>query len=345
MSYAPNVDELVTTPPRVIPRTYTLAELMATKFPEPRWAVPDLIPEGLSILAGAPKAGKSWLALHLCLAVASGGYALGSIPVARGDTLYLALEDNPRRLQSRVLKLTGDDPIPDGVSIRHEAASAGSDLNAELEAWRESVEHPRLLVLDVLARVRPVGESRNAYQADYDLLAGLQSYAVQQGLAVVVVHHTNKAEWSDGQDAISGTRGISGAADTTLVLRRERLTGEATLDVTGRDVEETQHALVFDGETGTWRLNGPGVLAGASGIRRRVVELLAEQGPMRPLALAEQLAISHDNARQLLRRMARSEQVAVGPDGLYGPLSQVSHSHSMSDEVTGVTGVQEQVTW
>jgi RecA-family ATPase len=306
-------------PKRTMPETYTMRDLAGMTFPEPRWAVPDLIPEGLTVLAGAPKVGKSWLALHLCLAVSSGGYALGSIPVARGDTLYLALEDSAPRLQRRVAQLLNGEEPPESASVRHQASPVGPDLIEELDVWRESVERPRLIVLDVLARVRPAGDSRNAYQADYSLIAPMQEYARDHAVAFVVVHHTNKAQWADGQDAISGTRGLSGAADTTLVLRRERNLGEATLDVTGRDVEEAQHTLAFDGQTGTWKMVGPGTMAGASDQRRRILEVLQNEGPMKPLSVAQRLDISHDSARQMLRRMGRSEQVEVRPGGLYAP--------------------------
>ncbi|MGI8701240.1 MAG: AAA family ATPase [Nocardioidaceae bacterium] len=88
------------------PRTsWTAAELMACEFPEPRWAVPGIIAEGVTLLAGAPKVGKSWLALGLGIAVATGGKALGALDVMEGDVLYLALEDPPRRLQDRLAKV------------------------------------------------------------------------------------------------------------------------------------------------------------------------------------------------------------------------------------------------
>src|SRR5688572_20122765 len=61
--------------------SWTATDLIATEFPEPRFAVPGLIPEGLTLFAGAPKLGKSWLGLGLGIAVASGGRALGSVPV------------------------------------------------------------------------------------------------------------------------------------------------------------------------------------------------------------------------------------------------------------------------
>src|SRR5207253_2368842 len=95
----------------------TAAELMRMKLPPPRWAVPELIPEGLTILAGRPKTGKSWLALHIAIAVATGGAVLTSSPVESGPVLYLAMEDTRRRLQKRLSKLL-QGPPPEQLHIR-----------------------------------------------------------------------------------------------------------------------------------------------------------------------------------------------------------------------------------
>ena len=74
------------------------AELMAREIPRAVGRA-GMVPEGVALLAGKPKLGKSWLALGLCVAVASGGVAFGNVRVEKGSALYLALEDNERRLQ------------------------------------------------------------------------------------------------------------------------------------------------------------------------------------------------------------------------------------------------------
>jgi RecA-family ATPase len=53
--------------------------LLARQLPPIQWAIPEILPEGLTLLAGKPKLGKSWLALAMALAVASGGVALSSV--------------------------------------------------------------------------------------------------------------------------------------------------------------------------------------------------------------------------------------------------------------------------
>lgn len=79
-------------------RLTSAADLCARAFAEPKWAVPQIVAEGLTILAGKPKTGKSWLALDFAVAVAGGYAALGNIECRQGPVLLLALEDNDRRL-------------------------------------------------------------------------------------------------------------------------------------------------------------------------------------------------------------------------------------------------------
>src|SRR5690606_37889798 len=92
-------------------------ELMAMEFPEPKWAVPGIISEGVNLLAGPPKVGKSWMSLGLALSVAAGGQAMDSVPVEGGPVLYLALEDTPRRLQTRMRKILGGDRAPASLTL------------------------------------------------------------------------------------------------------------------------------------------------------------------------------------------------------------------------------------
>jgi hypothetical protein len=94
------------------PETFTAADLMALELPPMRWAVPGVVPEGVTLLAGKPKVGKSWFTLGHGVATAAGGVALGTKPVEQGEVLYLALEDNRRRLQGRLAKILAGGATP-----------------------------------------------------------------------------------------------------------------------------------------------------------------------------------------------------------------------------------------
>lgn len=235
---------------------FTADELMETDFPEPRWAVPGLIAEGLTVLAGAPKLGKSWLVLGLGLSTSSGTPALGKIDSAEGDVLYCALEDTPRRLKSRLVKMLNGKPRPQRLTI----ATSLPQMPRAVEIISEWLdEHPdaRLVIVDVLGKIRPPdGPSANAYERDYNIIGQLKRLADAHSVAVVVVTHTRKMGAEDAFDTVSGSTGLTGAADTTLVLRRGRGEASAVLHVTGRDVEESEYALTFDTVNGMWSLDG-----------------------------------------------------------------------------------------
>jgi hypothetical protein len=242
------------TRPRV---AWTAKELLDMDIPEPVWAMPNFVPAGVALLAGAPKIGKSWLALGIAVAVATGGKALGKVNVDQGDVLYLALEDTPRRLQGRLRTMLGDAPGPEALTLAIECPPLGHGGDERLAAWLDQHPDARLMVVDVFARLRPTQTGPTIYQGDYDAVARFKTLADQYQVAIVLVHHTRKMEAEDFVDAISGTAGL-GAADAVMVLRRARGKLDAVLHLTGRDVEEATYPLEFDADIGTWKLlEGP----------------------------------------------------------------------------------------
>src|SRR5215218_2859436 len=239
--------------------SWTAKELMRYVFPDPRYAVPGVLAEGLNLLAGAPKLGKSWLALNVAAAVADGGTALNRVRVERGEVLYLALEDPPRRLQQRLRLVLSGEPAPDGLFIETAWPKLLEGGCARLDAWLD--EHPdcRLVVVDVFAKVRGIPDANvNRYDADYAAMASLKTIADKHEIAILVVHHTRKALADDFLDSVSGTQGLAGAADAVLVLSRSRGSADAKLRITGRDVEEAEFAMLFNPAEGVWSLlEGP----------------------------------------------------------------------------------------
>lgn len=301
-------------------------ELLAAQFPAPRFAVPGLVPEGLTLTPGAPKLGKSWLWLGIALAIAQGSKALGCIPVEQGLVLYLALEDPPRRLQQRLRMLLGDEPAPAGLHFETEWPNVSDGGIESLRKRLESLPGVRLVVIDVLARMRPAGSDHaNRYDADYAIIAALKHLADEFKVAIVVVHHTRKSEAKDFVDTVSGTHGLAGSADSVAVLQRSRGGEQATLSLTGRDIEEAQLALRFEAAAGRWSLLGDAGRYALTDERRSVVELIERDGPMSPKQVAEKLDIEHDNAKQRLRRMAEAGELVNNGKGTYAlPLSPLS---------------------
>lgn len=298
---------------RSCPETFTAADLMAKELPPVRWIVPGVLPEGVTLLVGKPKLGKSWFALGLCIAVASGGMALGARSVERGEVLYLALEDNERRLQKRISKMLGGDDVPDGLHMQTEWSRVDEGGAEALESWLEAHPDARLVVVDVLQRVRPRAGNSNVYEADYEAIRHLQPLAATFGVGVVVVHHTRKMAATDPLDEISGSLGLSGAADGTLILKRDRGRGDAYLHVDGRDIEEpAELALTWNADTAGWTLAGDAEEFRLSNERAEIVRVLEEDsGPMTPTEVADALGKKPNAVKQRLWRMSKDGQVSA----------------------------------
>ena len=304
----------------VAPVGITAAELQSKEFRPIRWAIDTFIAEGCSIFVGPEKAGKSWLALNLSLAVASGGIALGIIPVERGPVLHLALEDGERRIKSRIGEMIGHDtPWPELLTIFAEWPRMDQGGYSQLDAWLK--EHPgtRLVVVDLFARVRPPA-TRNGdrYAEDYAAVAQFKTLADKHNCAILLIHHTNRGKSDDFVDAVSGTRGLGGAADATLVLQRLRTQNAGVLKLTGRDVEERELALTFDLNAGGWVLQGDAAQFERTREQNEILELLIEAYP-KPLTAKDvttALNIKSGTARQRLSRMALKGLLAAN-DGWY----------------------------
>jgi hypothetical protein len=329
---------VVDTPPRL--RTaWTADELMAQTFPPVRWAVPGLVAEGVNLLAGPPKVGKSWLSLGLGLTVAGGDDALGSIPVQAGPVLYLALEDTPRRLQSRMGRILDGRSAPRGLTLATTCPPLPEGGASAIAGWLTRNPAARMVVIDVFAKVR--GRAPNgavsAYDADYAAIGHAKKLADDYGVAVVLVHHVRKAGAEDFLEAVSGTNGLAGAADATLVLRRPRGEADGMLSVTGRDVDESEYALRFTAENGSWTLlDGPPGDYALSGTRAAIVRHVREHPGSTPKAIAEATGIGYANVRKTCLRMAEDGQLIADPAGRYRPAGA-----SPSESVTEVTAVTE----
>lgn len=224
--------------------------LLNTPIPPARFVVDMLLPAGLHILAGAPKTGKSWLALWLCLCV-SKGEPLWSFSTHRSTALYLCLEDSYARIQKRLFQITED--APDTLYFANLSGGIGSGLEEQLCAFL--AEHPdtSLVVIDTLQKVRHPEADINAYAGDYRDISVLKQLADRHSIAILLVHHLRKMKDDDPMNMISGTTGISGAADSSFVLKSDRRGSDfAMLYCTGRDIEYRELELRF--EKGVWYL-------------------------------------------------------------------------------------------
>jgi hypothetical protein len=311
--------------------SWSATDLLAATFPPPRYAVPGFITEGLNLFVGAPKLGKSRVAMGLVVAVACGGRAFGKIDVEQGEACYLALEDPPRRLQERLRELIKRDAAPAGLRFDTEWPALDQGGADKLDKGLEAHPDTRLVVIDVFERIRgPVSDRGSIYGHDYASMTALKELADRHRIAMLVVHHVRKAASDDFINTVSGTNGLAGAADTVLAMTRARNSSEAKLSITGRDVPEAEHALKYDAAVGGWILLGPASEYDLTDERRRVLDLLRGRGAATPKQISDGLDITHDNAKQIARRMFDAGQIDTDGKGLYFPAVPLSPTSPLS---------------
>ncbi|AGM10142.1 hypothetical protein AORI_7560 [Amycolatopsis keratiniphila] len=307
------------TPPERRTR-WTDAELMREEFPPPKWAVPGLLAEGLNLLAGAPKLGKSWLSLGFGADIANGDPVLGSIDVERGPVLYCALEDTGRRLQRRRRQMlaAGGRAAP---LLTLETACPTMTAGGEqlLIDWLEENPHARLVIIDTYEKMRGSdAPGMSAYAGDYAAASRFKRLADHYSVPFLLIHHVRKQGAEDWQNLVSGTAGLTGAVDATLVLERGRGQADGVLHVTGRDVEEADYAMLFDAQAGAWtKLDGPASDHTVSNTRADILRLLREHGPLKPARIAEALQLVPNTVRQTCKRMQEAGQLQVDREGTY----------------------------
>ena len=225
--------------------------LQDMRFQPGKFTIDTLLPQGISMLGGAPKNGKSWMVLDWCVRVAK-GESVWNLPVKQGSTLYLCLEDPLRRVQDRLLQLT--DEAPPNAFFATAAEKLGQGL---CEQIREFIhEHPdtALVAIDTFQIVRSGGQDIS-YASDYAEVRELKKLADELQISILLVHHLRKQGASDPLNKLSGTTGISGAMDAIFILDRgQRSEGAATLVCTGRDIETRKLDLRFSKSDCSWEL-------------------------------------------------------------------------------------------
>jgi len=267
--------ELVRQRPGVSVAAYDAATLLNTVFPEPTWLVQKLIPAGLVVLAGRPKLGKSWLALQLAGAVASGGKFLDTDTPRRG-VLYVALEDTPRRIKDRLLLQRT--PADAWLYFLFEFPHL-SDNRSLLELERKRKEGCQLFIVDTLTRA--LGKIDQNDHVEVGLVVSrLQRWAVEHEVCLLFVDHHRKpaAAASDLVSDVLGATSKTAVADAVMGLYRKRGQTDATLAVTGRDIAERELVVTFDHAIGCWQLKGDAETVVASEKMQQLLDALATTG-------------------------------------------------------------------
>ena len=234
-------------------QTISMNELFDTQYRSKQPLIDGLLYPGTYIFAGSPKLGKSFLMAQLAYHVST-GTPLWNYTTRKGTVLYLALEDDYRRLQERLYRMFGTEST-DNLYFSVSASQLGNGLDEQLARFVAEHKDTKLIIIDTLQKVREVGGDKFSYASDYEIVTKLKAFSDKYGICFLVVHHTRKMESSDSFDMISGTNGLLGAADGAFVMQKEKRTdNKAVLEVAGRDQQDQKLWLNFNRERCVWEL-------------------------------------------------------------------------------------------
>lgn len=315
------------------PRRKQLPQLEATDgltifhadYPEPVFAVPDLLTRGVTLFSGRPKVGKSWLTLQIALSVASGESAatgakdlFGHFKVGTtGRVVYLALEEPKRRTHARMRKLYQGDPVYlQNLHFIYEIQPLLSGGATMLDEYL--TKNPaQLVVIDTFLAIVQASSGRDVLRSDYNEMNHLRELADKHSTAILLVHHLRKAGADYHVDAVAGTTGLSAGCDALWSLKK-KADGECLLEITGREMEDKTYGMrLIDGETFGWKVMGEGEEVAMSEERQDILNLLREEGPLKPDAIARKLTKNGGAIRRLLGKMFDSDQITKNRSGLY----------------------------
>jgi len=300
-------------------------EIQAMEYPPIEWIVENILIAGLTIIAGGPKIGKSFFCMNLALSITRGEKALGCFNVTRSDVVYFALEDHGRRIKTRIddiIRNEADSIAPENFYFL-EKNQDFLKLNVggmeQLESLLMDLPNIKLIIIDTLGRSRADQgrKDNNIYLADYDLLSQLQGFALRKKICIVLVHHTKKGAEENVFDEVSGTKGITGAADTLIMIKKVK--GEYRLYLTGRDIAEAEYNIYFDDSNCTWNIIEEVKNSYETTIERQaIVDLLsAENRSMKTGEISERLKKSLANTSKLLSKLKKDGVIESAGYGSY----------------------------
>jgi hypothetical protein len=304
-----------------VPEILTAKQLSERSIPPVRWIIKDLLPQGLTLLSGREKIGKSWLLLNLGISIATGQQALGCLDCEPVEVLYMALEDNERRMQERIRQVLAGGKSPESLHVtfswsRLRDRDSTEDYSIDiLRGWLD--EHPKVgvVMIDVFNMIRPPKMGKEPdYERDYRHLVKLRTLANDRNISIIVCHHNRKATSDNPLDKASGSTGITGAPDAVWIM--DKKAGGATLDVRGRDLDEIKMDLSFDRETGHWTWCGNRTGGTLTPNQEQCLKAVADLGhPAREAEIAGITGIKRPSVQTALNALETKGMVVKNQEG------------------------------
>ena len=291
-----------------------IPDLMATELEPLKWAVCGMVPEGFGVMAGRPKAMKSWTALETCFAVQNGIKFMGH-ETTQGDCLYLALEDSKRRIKSRIKKLKNEKLKSPTILLAKDIPYLGFGFEECVEMWIASKENPRLIIIDTLARIKPrMGrKSGTAYDIDNELLGKIQTIAVTKNISIAFITHLSKADTEYSFDRIQGSVGVQGMTDFMWLIDRGDNSDHASIIGRGRDMKDFEYAVKWNEDKWRYEFTGNLQMVQTTQNRQEVVEamkfLSKEKAEIAPREVCKyyNFSVQSKDGKRISKTMQRME--------------------------------------
>lgn len=321
------------------PRDVTLArpesgsQILAAIYPPPTYFVQGMLHQGLTLLAGKMKRGKSYLALHMAMDISFGRQAFQALDTIKARVLYVSLEDHAPLIQKRLRDIQPNlETLPD-VDFVYTLPSLG---DGALEALQDYVRHDgyRVIIIDTIGRVTPdFGAQRrqmNEYSKVTHLLGPLQQWANEAHIALMMIDHVRKAEADDIFDTVMGTSAKMGVADHGIVYQRKDYDPDALLHMRGRWIGDDKIILTL--VEGHLEFLGQGEQYDLSREQRHILKALEEDGlPMKIQELMKSVGVpegQYGRFKKLLQRMVRDGLIDRTGHGAYCALKRADYDDS-----------------
>ena len=290
------------------------------KFEATPFIIQDILPEGTMLITGKPKTRKSWLALNLAWAVAAGGKALGQYDALQGDALYIDLEMGAKRLHKRLHVVSPECEPPKGFQFATKWPRVGEGFETWLRDYLKTHPFTRLVIVDTLVGIRPTRKRyEDPYESDKAFTQALTDLCHTHRIAMVLIHHSRKADGSDITDDASGSTGLTGGVDNYAALRLSRTTkGAGEFLLTGRDIEiDGDLNLQWDARLAQWNATSEAPAPTLTPERRDVMGLLRERPGLKPKEIALLLKRDEPGTRRLLGSMQKDDLVTSAQGGFW----------------------------
>jgi hypothetical protein len=323
---------------------FDVNEILHGDFPPPAYLIPGVIPEGTGILGGAPKMGKSFMALNIAHAIATGGLFFGK-RATKCNVLCYCLEDNPGRLKKRLSRMMKQAAPPPGAFTVKIAVAMLPDFINALKADLKHT-HARFVLIDTFAAImNPTNSGSNIYQADYATMSKLRDTCREAGASLLIVHHLRKTGDKNQFNRISGSTGLTGAVDFNLVLDRTTKQGPV-LYGSIRDGEDFELSVIFEKDRFTWECQGPAETVRTNETQQKIINALRDSTEaLKPEQIVKLTGIKSSLVRKTLKRLKDDGAVHKPKYGHYilSDCHPCDDGQTNSDSVTGVTVSQSEV--